>query len=40
LQDEDKEIEGDKELLIQASDYYKNLFGYSVENNFELDEDI
>jgi hypothetical protein len=38
LQKEDKEIEGDKEILEHATNYHKDLFGHSVRNDFVLND--
>jgi hypothetical protein len=37
LKPEIEEIEGDKELLDHATNYYKSLFAHSEKNNFEVD---
>jgi len=37
MEDGDKTIEGDADLLAHATDYYKNLFGPDLGNSFPLD---
>jgi hypothetical protein len=36
LNKEGEDIEGDKELLEHATNYYKSLFGHSNKNDFEV----
>jgi hypothetical protein len=38
LKTEDEEIEGEKEVLDHATNYYKSLFAHSGKNDFEVDD--